>query len=122
MPYASIFPLVTPRGLSRAFTYEVDDGVAKGAIVSIPFGRRRARGIVVALEEAAPAGIDVVPVDRVLGRLPPPLVDLALWLADYYGSTPGGAATPVSTTTPRADDRPKRIETTAPFPTPGGTS
>ena len=33
-----------------------------------------------------------------------------------------GAATPVSTTTRAPPERPKRIETTAPFPTPGGTS
>ena len=37
-------------------------------------------------------------------------------------STPAGASTPVSTTTPRAAARPKRIETTAPLPTPSGTS
>src|SRR5262245_33012489 len=91
MPYASVFPLVTARWLARPFTYEVGDGVGKGAIVSVPFGRRRARGIVVAPEAHAPDGIDVVPVERVVGTLPPSLVDLALWLADYYGSTPARA-------------------------------
>ena len=35
---------------------------------------------------------------------------------------PRGASTPVSTTTPRAAERPKRIETTAPLPTSSGTS
>ena len=91
MPYASIYPLVTARTLARPFTYEVDEGVGKGAIVSMPFGRRRARGIVVGLESAPPDGIDVVPVDRVVGQVPPALVDLALWIADYYGSTPARA-------------------------------
>lgn len=32
-----------------------------------------------------------VPVERVLGGVPPALVDLALWIAEYYGSTPGRA-------------------------------
>ena len=33
----------------------------------------------------------VAPVERVVDEVPAPLVDLALWLADYYGSTPGRA-------------------------------
>ena len=49
MPYASVFPLVSTRALTREFTYEVDEGVGPGAIVSMPFGRGRARGIVVSL-------------------------------------------------------------------------
>jgi primosomal protein N' (replication factor Y) len=101
VPYASVFPLVTARGLARLFTYEVEDGVGRGAIVSVPFGRRRARGIVVALEAAAPDGIDVVPVDGVVGQLPRALVDLALWLADYYGSTPARALALVAPEQPR---------------------
>ena len=47
MPYASVYPLVTARAVARAFTYEVPEGVEVGAIVRVPFGRARARGIVV---------------------------------------------------------------------------
>jgi primosomal protein N' (replication factor Y) len=89
--YASVYPLVTARALARPFTYEAGEDVAKGAVVSVPFGRSRRRGVVVALEEAAPPGVEPVPVGRVLDELPPPLVDLALWVADYYGSTPARA-------------------------------
>ena len=32
-----------------------------------------------------------VAVGEVVDELPEPLVDLALWLADYYGSTPARA-------------------------------
>jgi len=91
VPYASVFPLVTTRVLAREFTYEVEDGVGPGAIVSMPLGRGRARGLVVSLEDAAPAGVDVRPVEAVVGQVPSALVELALWLADYYGSTPGRA-------------------------------
>ena len=63
-----------------------------GAIVRIPFGRSRARGIVVSLADAPPAGVEVRPVEAVVGQVPPALVELALWLADYYGSTPGARA------------------------------
>jgi len=54
MPYASVYPLVTARAVARAFTYEVEEGVGKGAIVSAPFGRQRVRGIVVSVEDHAP--------------------------------------------------------------------
>ena len=92
VPFASIYPLVTARAVARAFTYEVEEGVGKGAIVSMPFGRRRARGIVVARRGAARrTGSTAVPIDAVVGQVPPALVDLALWLADYYGSTPARA-------------------------------
>ena len=56
VPFASVYPLVTARAVARAFTYEVDDGVGVGAIVRVPFGRSRARGIVVALHDAPPDG------------------------------------------------------------------
>ena len=91
MPYASVYPLVTTRALARAFTYEVPDGVDKGAVVEIRFHGARRRGVVVALEPLPPAGVDAARVERVVEILPPALVDLALWLADYYGSTPGRA-------------------------------
>ena len=89
--FASVYPLVTARALARPFTYEVTDGAAKGAVVSVPLGRSRRRGVVVELVDEAPAGIDPVPILSVLDELPPVLVDLALWVADYYGSTPGRA-------------------------------
>ncbi len=91
MPYASVYPLVSARALARPFTYEVGDGVGKGSVVSVSFGASRRRGVVVALEEEPPPGVEPIPVGRVLDEVPPSLVDLALWLADYYGSTPARA-------------------------------
>ena len=38
-----------------------------------------------------PDGVDPVAVEKILGTVPAPLVDLALWLADHYGSTPARA-------------------------------
>jgi primosomal protein N' (replication factor Y) len=88
--YASVVPLVSARAVARPFTY-LADGLEKGSIVTVPFGRSRRRGVVVGLEDEAPPRIDPVPVDRVLGSVSPALVDLALWVADYYGSTPARA-------------------------------
>jgi len=89
--YATVYPLVTTRALARPFTYELADGAAKGAVVSVPLGRSRRRGVVVEVVDEAPEGIEPVAIEAVLDELPPVLVDLALWVADYYGSTPGRA-------------------------------
>ena len=67
------------------------DGAGKGSVVSVPLGRSRRRGVVVEVGDEAPPGIEPVPVEAVVDELPPVLVDLALWVADYYGSTPGRA-------------------------------
>jgi primosomal protein N' (replication factor Y) (superfamily II helicase) len=89
--YATVYPLVTTRALARPFTYELTNGAAKGAVVSVPLGRSRRRGVVVDVVSEPPAGIEPVPIEAVVDELPPVLVDLALWVADYYGSTPGRA-------------------------------
>jgi primosomal protein N' (replication factor Y) (superfamily II helicase) len=57
----------------------------------VPFGRARARGVVVDVVDAPPSGVDARPVEKVVHELPPALVDLALWLAEYYGTTPARA-------------------------------
>ena len=81
---------MTTRALARSFTYQVPDDVERGAVVSIRLSGAKTRGVVVDME-GPPAGVDAAPVERVEERLPPALVDLALWVADYYGSTPGRA-------------------------------
>ena len=92
MRFGTVVPLVTTRALGgREFTYELPDGAGKGAVVSVPFGRSRARGVVVDVVDSPPVGVKALPVEKVVHELPPALVDLALWLADYYGSTPARA-------------------------------
>jgi primosomal protein N' (replication factor Y) (superfamily II helicase) len=88
---ASVYPIVSARSLARPFTYEIGDEVGKGAVVAIPFGNSRRRGVVVDADTEAPPDVEPVAAERVLEMLPPALVDLALWLADYYGSTPARA-------------------------------
>ncbi len=91
MPFASVVPLLRTRAVDRPFTYEVDEGVGKGAVVAVRFGRAQHRGVVVGREAAPPPGVDPAPIGRVLDEVPAVLVDLALWVADYYGSTPARA-------------------------------
>src|SRR4249919_4083499 len=89
--YASVYPLVTTRALARPFTYEVPEDVVRGDVVSVRLGGARQRGVVIGLEDSPPSGIEAAPIERVIESLPAPLVELALWVADYYGSTPGRA-------------------------------
>jgi primosomal protein N' (replication factor Y) (superfamily II helicase) len=89
--YASVYPLVTARALAREFTYEVPDEVRPGAVVEVTFGNARRRGVVTGVDVTPPAGVKAVPVNRVLEELPAQLVELALWLGEYYGSTPARA-------------------------------
>jgi primosomal protein N' (replication factor Y) (superfamily II helicase) len=91
VPLASVYPLVSARALARAFTYEVPEGTGPGAVVAVRFGRARRRGIVTEVGVGAPPGVTVAPVDGVVDSIPPALVELALWLAAYYGSTPARA-------------------------------
>jgi primosomal protein N' (replication factor Y) len=89
--YASVYPLVTARAVARPFTYEVPADTAKGDVVEVRFGNARRRGVVTEVDVERPEGVDAAAIERVAETLPPALVDLALWIADYYGSTPARA-------------------------------
>ncbi|HZT52964.1 MAG TPA: primosomal protein N', partial [Gaiellaceae bacterium] len=89
--FATVYPLVSARAVARPFTYEAPDDVRKGAVVEVRFGRARTRGVVTEVDVPPPDGIAPSAIERILETLPPVLVDLALWLAAYYGSTPARA-------------------------------
>ena len=60
-------------------------------MLSVGLGGRRLRGIVVETGVEAPPGVEIAAAGPVVDRIPPALVDLALWVAEYYGSTPSRA-------------------------------
>ena len=99
--YASVYPLVTARAVARPFTYEVPADTAKGDVVEVRFGNARRRGVVTEVDVERPEGVDASAIERVAETLPPALVDLALWIADYYGSTPARALGLVAPTYPK---------------------
>ena len=75
--------------LDQAFTYAVNEAVpAVGARVLVPFGGQRLMGVVVRVhDDAAPAGVEIKPVQQVLDEaalLPDELMRLAAWIAQYY--------------------------------------
>jgi primosomal protein N' (replication factor Y) len=97
-----IYPLVTARALARPFTYSVPEDVGVGDVVAVRLGARQLRGVVARTGVQAPAGVDVAAAGAVVDRIPPALVELALWVADYYGST---AARALALVAPRRRDR-----------------
>ena len=110
---ASVYPIVSARALARPFTYEIGDEVEKGAVLAIPFGNARRRGVVVDADAEAPPDVEPVAAERVLETLPPALVDLALWLADYYGSTPARALALVAPQQPKRRGERREVTATA---------
>jgi primosomal protein N' (replication factor Y) len=88
---AEVYPLVTARALARPFTYEVGGDIQRGDVVSVSLAGRKVRAVVVETGVAAPPGIDLASAGPVVDRVPARLVELALWIAEYYGSTPARA-------------------------------
>src|SRR5664279_1746470 len=95
VPTLHVVPLVTTRALSGALDYlapETGEPLPIGTIVRAPLGSRVVDGVVVGAGEAESEGMRPVSCsDR--PSIPADLVELALWIAAYYGSTPARALT-----------------------------
>jgi primosomal protein N' (replication factor Y) len=91
---ARVEPLTTTRRLSGPFDYRLPaDPVGVGSIVRVPFGRQALDGVVVALADATEVPDEkLVTPTAVRGEsVPRELVELALWMAREYCSTPARA-------------------------------
>jgi primosomal protein N' (replication factor Y) len=91
---ARVEPLTTTRRLSGPFDYALPaEPVDVGSIVRIPFGRQALDGVVVDLVASSelPADRLVVPTAVRPDTVPAELVELALWMAREYASTPARA-------------------------------
>ncbi|HMJ73175.1 MAG TPA: primosomal protein N' [Solirubrobacterales bacterium] len=90
---AKVEPLTTARALRGPFDYRLPAEMADlevGSVVRVPFGRRRALGVVVDLAETSelPAERLAEPLEALEAGVPPELVRLGLWVAGEYCSTP----------------------------------
>ena len=90
---ARVEPLTRTRAVRGPFDYRLDPvehaGVDVGSVLRVPFGGRRALGVVIALatdSELAPDRL-AAPHEVLAASLPPDLVDLAAWMAREYCST-----------------------------------
>ncbi|MBK8295667.1 MAG: primosomal protein N' [Solirubrobacterales bacterium] len=93
MSIARVEPLTTARALRGPFDYSIPDRLAEievGNVLQVPFGPRRLLGVVVELTETSevPADRLAEPI-RILGSgTTPELIELGLWIAREYCSTP----------------------------------
>src|SRR4051812_10227210 len=93
MAIAKVEPLTTARALRGPFDYRIPrgmEGVGVGSVLVVPFGRRRIQGLVVDVvptSELPPERL-VEPLACLEQGVPPELVQLGLWVADHYCSTP----------------------------------
>ena len=87
--YVIVAPLTYTGADSKGFTYETDQELAVGQVVTIPLGRRQSLGVVTAASVVKPA-FATRPITEVLPVTPLPrhLVELAAWLGDYYYASP----------------------------------
>ena len=91
---ARVEPLLTTRKLAGPFDYLLpEQPVRVGSVVRVPFGRQALEGVVVDLAERSE-----VPVEKLVrasavrqDEVPEELVELALWMAAEYCSTPARA-------------------------------
>ena len=117
-----IVPLVTTRALREPLDYLQPDGLdlAPGDVVHVPLAGRAVRGVVV--EAGGPSQHEgkLALVERLSEepRIAPAVLELCLWIASYYGSTPARAL--ALALAPRV--RPPRATWVAATGVPGGTA
>ena len=99
-PVAKVEPITTARALRGPFDYLRPDGVGIGSVLVVPFGHRDVVGVVVDVAESSGLPDErLIAPRRVFDHdLPPDLVELALWMAEEYCSTPARALALVSPT------------------------
>jgi primosomal protein N' (replication factor Y) len=83
-----------PLPVQSPFTYATPEGIpqpSRGARVVVPFGSRRVIGVVTGegRPQAAAALKDMLEVVDETPLVPPPLLDVAAWMAEHYLAPPG---------------------------------
>src|SRR4051812_27868719 len=93
MAIAKVEPLTTARALRGPYDYKLTERlghVTVGTLLEVPFGRQRLLGVVVELADrsSVPASRLVEPIAALEAGVPSELVELGLWVAREYCSTP----------------------------------
>jgi primosomal protein N' (replication factor Y) len=83
-------PLTTARSLRGPFDYTRPEGVGVGSVLDVPFGRQKLEAVVTAIADSSEHKLSD-PLRVHAESLPTDLVDLAVWMAHEYCSTPSRA-------------------------------
>jgi primosomal protein N' (replication factor Y) len=92
---SELVSVAVPLPFQAPFTYRLPHGTSLppvGCRVQVPFGGRRVIGVVTGRGEAPAKGVKLRDVTAVLDEsplVPPPLLDLAAWVAEHYLAPPG---------------------------------
>jgi primosomal protein N' (replication factor Y) len=93
---SDLVEVVVPIPVTGRFHYRVPPHLAGRALVGsrvlVRFGKQKVTGVVVRADTAAPEGVTPVDLSEVLDNEPalaPELVELCLWIADYYEAPAG---------------------------------
>ncbi len=86
---ANLVEIAVMTGIRNTLTYSVPDAITvqPGQRVQVPLATRKATGIVLRAGTSLPPGIAARPIVRALDAEPvlsPELLELGLWIADYY--------------------------------------
>jgi primosomal protein N' (replication factor Y) len=87
-----VVAVALPLPVQSAFSYRVPDAMPlpeRGARVLVPFSGRRVIGVVTGPGEEVKGLKDLAEVLDETPLVAPPLLDLALWISDYYLAPPG---------------------------------
>ncbi len=92
-PIAKVEPLTTARALRGPFDYVLPERLGEvgvGSVLLVPFGRQRILGVVVGLAAESDLALDRLaePIAALEAGATPELVELGLWVAREYCSTP----------------------------------
>lgn len=91
---AKVEPLTTARALRGPFDYRLaatmQGSVGVGSVLLVPFARRKILGVVTAMAASSDLPDEKLaePIKVLDSGVPPRLVELGLWVADQYCSTP----------------------------------
>ena len=93
MSIARVEPLTTARALRGPFDYSIPErlaGIEVGNVLQVPFGPRRLTGVVVEIAAESEIAADRLtePVKILGSGTTPELIDLGMWIAREYCSTP----------------------------------
>src|SRR5690349_24013567 len=93
MAIAKVEPITTTRALRGPFDYRLPEAmrhVDVGSLLMVPFANRRMLGVVVGLaaESELPPERLAEPIEALEAGATPELVNLGLWVAERYCSTP----------------------------------
>jgi primosomal protein N' (replication factor Y) len=107
MKYYEVAPMRIVRADQATFTYESETPLIIGTLVAIPIGKQTSTGVVV--KEVTKPKYDTKPIAEIIEDKPIPesLVELSLWLAEYY-RTP--LATVLQTVLPRGLTTKRRVQ------------